>query len=64
MRKSTSRKPKPMQADPDADEGMVLESVPSSTADWSITPNGHNNGHHNEIPAAFSRVNERFEILA
>ena len=36
--------------DPDADEGMVLESVPSGTADWSITPNGHNNGHNHEIP--------------
>ena len=37
-------------ADSDADEGTVLESVPLSTADWSITPNGHNNGYNHEIP--------------
>ena len=28
-------------ADPDADEDVVLENVPSSTADWSISSNGH-----------------------
>ena len=37
-------------ADSDADEGAVMESVPLSTADWSITPNGHNNGYNHEIP--------------
>ncbi len=31
MRKSTSRKPKLMLADPDADEDVVLESVPSNS---------------------------------